>query len=190
MTVHPAYEKLKDIMELEVVQWGNTVGDGTVKGSTCQHGVPECKTMQIYACHKYTSTPDDHASFVECFDSTLMKAFPKGLPEGTVNTTFAEASLKGCATAMKVDYATLDKCSTSAEGAGYFAKEKAKTPSHTGVPFVSIDGAPIVYNSQNLTKNLVETICKAYKGRTPAACGKSNTTETEDFSYSSLITLA
>ena len=146
-------------MDLEVVQWGNTQGDGTVANSKCQHGPPECKTMMIYACNKYTTTADKHADFIECFDKTLMTAFPKGLPEGTVNTTFAVASLKACATAQGVDFATLDKCSTSSEGAGYFAKEKALTPGHKGVPFISVNGAPIVYDSATL--NLVDMICKA-----------------------------
>lgn len=178
MHVNPAYEKLKAIVDLDVVQWGNTQGDGTVQGSKCQHGPPECKTMMIYACNKYTTTPDKHADFIECFDSALMKAFPKGLPEGTVNTTFAVASLKACATAQGVDFAKLDQCSTSSEGAGYFAKEKAATPAHKGVPFISVNGAPIIYDSATL--NLVDTVCKAYAaaGGTspPAACNATNAT--------------
>jgi len=144
--------------------------------------------MMIYACNKYTSTSDAHAKFLECFDQALIKAFPKGLPEGTVNTTFAEATLKTCATSQGLDYDTLDKCSTSSEGAGYFAKEKALTPAHHGVPFVSINGGAVMYNSATL--DLVSEICKAYTGSPkPAACNKSLTVE-EDYSYTSLITLA
>lgn len=169
------------------MQWGNSMGDGTVNGTKCQHGPPECKTMMIYACNKYTSTPDKHAAFVECFDQTLMAAFPKGLPEGSVNMTFAEQGLKACSQKQGLDWDTLSKCSTSSEGAGYFAKEKTKTPAHQGVPFVSINGAPIVYNSQTL--NLIDEVCKAYKGSPkPAACSKVEAVE--DRSYNSLITLA
>ena len=111
---------------------------------------------------------DKHADFIECFDSALIKTFPKGLPEGTVNTTFAVATLKTCATAQGIDWATLDTCSASTEGAGYFAKEKTLTPPHKGVPFISLNGAPIVYDSATL--NLVDAICKAYTGTPPAAC--------------------
>lgn len=179
-------------MELELVQWGNANGDGTVKNTTCQHGIPECKTMMVYACNKYTATPAAHASFVECFDQILIKTFPKGLPEGTVNVTFAEASLKTCAAKLGLNYETLDKCATSSEGEGYFAKEKAKTPAHHGVPFVSINGGAIIYNSQSL--NLIDEVCKAYKGSVkPAACkSTSNSTlaDTSRYSYTSLATLA
>jgi len=180
-------------MELELVQWGNAQGDGTVKNTKCQHGIPECKTMMVYACNKYTATPAAHASFVECFDQVLIHAFPKGLPEGTVNLTFAEASLKGCATKQGLNYATLEECSTSSEGAGYFAKEKAKTPGHKGVPFVSINGGAIIYNSQSL--NLIDEVCKAYTGSVkPPACTKSPSNSTlaaaSPYSYSSILTLA
>lgn len=159
-------------MELELVQWGNSQGDGSVNGTTCQHGVPECKTMQIYACHKYTQNASAHASFVECFDQILIKTFPKGLPEGAVNLTFAEASLAVCAAKGGLAYKTLDTCATGKEGAGYMLKEKAKTPKHNGVPFVSINGAAIVYDSAKL--NLIASVCAAYKGSPkPAACSNA-----------------
>jgi len=187
--VWSTYQALGDILDLEIVQWGNTQGDGTVKNSKCQHGLPECKTMQIYACHKYTSTAAAHATFVDCFDNVLIKAFPKGLPEGTVNITFAEASLKQCAQKLGVDYNKLDKCSTSSEGEGYFQKEKALTPTHTGVPFVTINGGAVIYNSQTL--NLVQEVCNAYKGsKKPAACTSLNSTITDPDSYTSLLTPA
>lgn len=177
-------------MELELVQWGNSQGDGSVNGTKCQHGAPECRTMMIYACNKYTSTPAAHAQFVECFDQILIHTFPKGLPENTVNLTFADESLQTCAKQQGVDWATLDKCSTGPEGAGYFAQEKKKTPAHQGVPFVSINGAPIVYNSQTL--NLIDEVCKAYKGTNkPKACSAPTLDmKEEDYSYTSLLTRA
>lgn len=167
--MYSTFKALEDIIELDLVQWGNSMGDGTVNGTTCQHGVPECKTMQIYACHKYTSNATAHADFLECFDQILMKTFPKGLPEGAVNLTFAESSLAVCATQMGRDYKVLDKCATGPEGVGYFLKEKAKTPKHNGVPFISVNGAPIVYNSAKL--NMIKLVCDAYKGSPkPKAC--------------------
>jgi len=167
--VWSTFKALGDIMELDLVQWGNSQGDGTVKGTTCQHGPPECKTMAIYACHKYTHNTTAHAEFLECFDQILIKTFPKGLPEGAVNLTFAESSLSVCAAKQGIDYKTLNKCATGPEGAKYFAQEKAKTPKHTGVPFVSVNGAPILYNNGSL--NLIVEVCNAYKGSPkPKAC--------------------
>jgi len=144
--------------------------------------------MMVYACNKYTATAAAHATFVDCFDNVLIQAFPKGLPEGTVNITFAEASLKHCATKQSTNWTTLDACASGPEGEGYFAKEKALTPSHTGVPFVTINGGSVVYNSQSL--NLIELVCKAYKGSSkPAACNKSMQVEA-DYAYTSLMTSA
>lgn len=186
--VWSTYQALGDILDLELVQWGNAAGDGTIKNSTCQHGKPECFTMMMYACNKYTSTPAAHASFIACFDDILIQTFPKGLPEGTVNTTFAKATLKKCAVKQGVDYDAMAKCAISKEGEGYFAKEKALTPEHTGVPFVTINGGKVIYNSQTL--NLIQEVCKAYKGSDkPAACS-AEMVEEPDYSYTSLVTPA
>lgn len=164
------YEKLGDILDLEVVQWGNTLGDGTIKGTTCQHGPVECRVEMLYACNKYTASADSHAKFVKCFDDILIATFPHGLPEPSpVNLTFADASLQKCASQLGADYTQLDKCASGSQGEGYFAQEKAKTPAHRGVPFVTIDGGPILYNSATL--NLPVEVCKAYTGSPkPAAC--------------------
>mgnify|MGYP006134599059 CR=1 FL=1 len=186
--VWPTYSALKDIMDLEVVQWGNSMGDGTIKGTTCQHGAVECRTMMVYACDKYTATADKHAQYIKCYDDILMETFPAGLPEPSpVNMTFADASLKKCATQLGADWSALDTCASGSEGEGYFAKEKAKTPAHSGVPFVTIDGGAIIYNSQTL--NLITEVCKAYTGATkPAAC--STALQAERGAYTTLFTPA
>ena len=166
--VYPTLEALGDIMELEVVQWGNT--QNTSGTPTCQHGAMECHVMTVYACDKYTAaTPMDHANFVECFDKALMAAFPKGLPEPTpVNKTWADAAFSTCAAANKQDWKKLEACAAGDDGLQYFLQEGAKTPSHHAVPFVSINGGPIIYNSATL--NLKDEVCKAYTGTKPKAC--------------------
>jgi len=142
--------------------------------------------MRYYACSKYTA-PTTHLAFVECFDSTLITTFPKGLPAGTVNQTFAESTLKVCAGKGGLDYSALDSCTKSATGAEYFDKERALTPAHTGVPFVAINGGKPVYNSKDL--DLAAEVCKAYTGSPkPAACTKQ--AEVSPYAYTSLITPA
>jgi len=143
--------------------------------------------MKYYACSKYTATNAVHLGFVECFDSTLITSFPKGLPAGTVNETFAKATLKVCATKGGLDYSKLDACTQTSEGAGYFDKERVATPAHKGVPFVTINGGAPVYNSQTL--NLIDEVCKAYTGATkPAACNTQ--AEVSPDAYTSMISLA
>jgi len=188
--VWSTYQKLGDIVDLQLVQWGNTQGDGTIANTKCQHGPPECKTMMVYACNKYGAgaSADGHAKYVECFDQLLMKTFPAGLPEGSVNLTFAEYGLKTCATQLSLDYDALDECSSGPEGEKYFAMEGKKTPAHMGVPFVTINGGPILYNNQTL--NLITEVCKAYTGSPkPAACADAEL-ELSPYSYTSLMTPA
>jgi len=168
--VWSTYQKLTDIIDLEIVQWGNTLGDGTLQDTTCQHGAAECRVQRVYACNKYRTHADEHAKFVKCFDDLLLETFPAGLPEPSpVNRTFADASLHRCAKLGGFSYASLDKCASGAEGEGFFAREKAKTPAHRGVPFVALDGGAILYNSP--TFDLLAEVCKAYTGSPkPAAC--------------------
>ena len=167
--VWSTYQKLGDIVDIDVVMWGNAMGDP--KNATCQHGPVECRAMLVYGCSKYTADTKTHLSFIECFDSTLIKTFPKGLPPGTVNVSFADATLKACASAQGRDYAKLDTCAKGAEGAGYFAQEKAKTKPHSGVPALSINDGSVMYNSQTL--DLIAEVCKAYTGGDkPAACSE------------------
>lgn len=173
------YQKLRDIIDLEIVQWGNTLGDGTLQGTTCQHGAVECRVQRVYACNKYRTHADEHASFVKCFDDVLLQTFPAGLPEPSpVNRTFADAALHSCATQLHFSYAFLDRCASGAEGEGFFVREKVKTPAHRGVPFVTLDGGAILYNSPSL--DLLAEVCKAYMGSPkPAACTAPPSSEVE-----------
>ena len=93
-----------------------------------------------------------------------------GIPEGTVNQTFADSTLRSCAEQQGVDYDAITTCSEDADkGVEYFAAEAALTPAHTGVPFITLDDGEPVYNDGTL--DLVATICEAYKGIVkPSAC--------------------
>jgi len=187
--VWATYQKLKDIMEVpEVVEWGNAVGDGGAK-TTCQHGPVECTVMTTYACSKYKYSPSAliHLEFLHCFDSTLIQTFPKGLPPGTVNASFAATVFQECAESVKIDGAALKACAEGSEGQGYLAQEKAKTPTHMGVPFVILDDGPILYN--NATLNLPASVCLAYKGTKPAACS-AILDQASPYAYTSLMTMA
>jgi len=187
--VYATYQKLSSIMEVpEVVEWGNAMGDG---GDTtqCQHGAVECTVMKTYACskYKYSKSSKAHLEFLHCFDSTLIKTFPAGLPPGTVNASFAEKVISSCAGSLSMDATALTACAAGDEGKGYFAQEKTKTPTHTGVPFVTVNGGPILYNSQTL--NLPAEVCKAYTGTKPAVCAEYLQQESP-FAYTSFMTKA
>lgn len=142
--------------------------------------------MQYYACSKYTYPSATHLAFVECFDSTLITTFPKGLPAGTVNQTFAESTLASCATKGGLDWKAMQSCTQSSKGAGFLDQERVLTPAHKGVPFYVINGGAVVYNSQ--TTDLIAEVCKAYTGDKPAAC--NTVAEVSPYAYTSLMTAA
>ena len=187
--VWATYEKLSSIMEIpEVVEWGNAMGDGSA-ATQCQHGPVECTVMKTYACSKYKYSSDalTHLKFLHCFDSTLITTFPAGLPPGTVNASFAAKVIQMCASSLSMDSTALAACGAGDEGVAYFAQEKAKTPAHTGVPFVKINDGPILYNSATL--NLPASVCKAYNGTKPAACAGFLQQESP-FAFTSFMTMA
>jgi len=162
------YSLLRDIMTMEYVGWGNADGNGN-SSTVCQHGPVECLALRHFACAKYnTAGGDKPLDYVECFDHTLITTFPQGLPPGTVNASFAAKVLQSCASSVGVDWSTVHMCASTSVGDALFAKEKAKTPAHSGVPFVTLNDGPVILNSATL--NLVKSVCEAYTGVKPAAC--------------------
>jgi len=163
------YEALKDVMDLDVVFWGNA--QGPASKVTCQHGPPECRVQMVYACSKnlYPGV-DNYLPFAHCVDDTLIKMFPKGLPEGTVNMTLANSVMTQCAKTVGHDYAKLDACATGADGVKYIGEEMAKTPAHKGVPFWQIGDGAVTYPDQTNKEDLLKLVCDALTGTKPAAC--------------------
>ena len=150
--------------------------------------------MRHFSCAKYSpSTGGSILDYVECFDQTLITTFPSGLPPGTVNHTFATKVLEDCAAPSNYDWTEIHSCATSSAGDALVAKDKAETPAHKGVPFVTIDSGAVIYNSADL--NLITEVCKAYTGTKPAACSTAAVVTVEDQSeppsaYTGLTALA
>jgi len=164
------YEAVKDIMDLDVVFWGNANGNATKP--TCQHGPVECRLHSIYACSKniYAGI-GNWLPLVKCVDDTFIKTFPKGLPMGTVNMSFAKATAAACAKKVGQDWTKIDACSAGADGIKYLADEKSKTPPHPGVPFATINGGKVQCPAPG---NLIKAVCDAYTGSPkPPACLKT-----------------
>ena len=116
-----------------------------------------------------SAAKEDLAAYVECFDSTLIKTFPAGLPPGTVNQTFASTVLETCAGTSGYTWSDVHTCAMGSAGDSLVAKDAAKTPDHKGVPFVTLNDGPVIYNSATL--NLVKEVCAAYTGdNVPTEC--------------------
>ncbi|GMH98615.1 hypothetical protein TrVE_jg11943 [Triparma verrucosa] len=167
------YENLKDIVDAEVVMWGNAVGDPSqgADAVTCQHGEVECRGNLLFGCAK-NLYPDVNAqlSLIHCFDSALIVAFPAGLPSGAVNMTMMDDTVKACTTESDVnmDYDKLDECASGDDGLAYLSAEKDKTPGHSGVPFTVINDGDVVCPPPD---DLTAAVCEAYTGlKKPEAC--------------------
>lgn len=171
------YKAVKEIMDLDVVFWGNAGGNASKP--TCQHGPVECRLHSVYACSKnlYAGV-DNWLPLVKCVDDTFIKTFPKGLPMGTVNMSFADASAAKCAKTIGQDWAKIDACSTSQDGIKYLADEKGKTPPHPGVPFATINGGKVQCPAPG---NLIKAVCDAYTGSPkPPACSTAYPSSSSD----------
>lgn len=150
--------------------WGNARGPAA--NVTCQHGAPECRVQMVYACSKnlYPGV-DSYLPYIHCVDDTLIKLFPKGLPEGAVNLTTANKVLTECATTVGHDFAKLDACAKGPDGIKYIGAEMSKTPAHMGVPFWTINGGAVTYPNATNKEDLIKIVCAAYTGSPkPAAC--------------------
>lgn len=157
-------------MDLDVVFWGNARGPAS--NATCQHGPPECRVQMVYACSKnlYPGV-DNYLPFIHCVDDTLIKMFPKGLPEGTVNMTLANSVMTSCAKTVGHDFQKLDECAKGPDGIKYIGVEMSKTPQHKGVPFWQVNDGEITYPNSTNKEDLVKIVCDSYTGKTkPKAC--------------------
>ena len=100
----------RSIMEMDLVEWGNAQGDPTSGAFTCQHGPVECFSMKYQNCAKGLYNNDQYLRFVDCFDNTLIKTFPAGLPPNTVNQSFATRTMQACAGANNLAFSDIEKC--------------------------------------------------------------------------------
>jgi len=167
--LYPTYQKVKEIMDLNMYAYGNArywkKSDGSY-GFSCQHGGAECKTNMIISCFQHHSnSSDDNMEFVNCM----------------VGQSHPVNSAPMCAGKTSVPWATVNTCVTTSEGGevevAVAEKTAALNPPHKWVPWTVVDG------SSNMTdacqRNLLKVVCDKYTGSSkPAACDE--VTETEE----------
>ncbi|KNA10877.1 hypothetical protein SOVF_140330 [Spinacia oleracea] len=147
-----------DIVDLRLFPWGNA--KLTSKNSfTCQHGPHECLLNTVEACaiHAWPNL-DDHFPFINCVES---RAY-----EGKYykwETCFKELGL---------DPEPVNVCYKGEEGKKldlkYAALTAALEPPHEYVPWVVVEGQPLLEDYENF----ISYVCKAYKGPQPSACNE------------------
>lgn len=156
----PTYEKMSDIMEVNLIPFGKAVEQVHRDGSRvfyCHHGPPECFGNTIQACaiklHPDTKT---HLSYINCMESYFTPS-----RAGTM-----------CARRSSVDYSSILNCANGPDGNEYMHEMAAATrslnPPLNFVPWIVVNDVFSDAVQRQALDDLAGVICTFYKGRTSA----------------------
>ncbi|EOA18969.1 hypothetical protein CARUB_v10007604mg [Capsella rubella] len=145
---------LYTITDLKLFPFGNA-HVSTNLTITCQHGEEECKLNALEACAIRTwPNPKLHYKFIQCVEKDTNKW------ETCVKRSRYEKAIKDCYNGDLSKKLILE----------YAKQTMSLKPKHEYVPWVTLNGKPLYDNYDNL----VEQICKVYKGKAiPKICNSS-----------------
>jgi interferon gamma-inducible protein 30 len=165
----PTYDQLgSQVMNVQVVVFGNARIDLTNKTVQCQHGEAECDVNSYDQCavdiYPY---PDRYLPYMTCLFNSL--------PMGRQSEPFSKAVFTSCARHAVLDAQVLQDCRDDPERAWELQKQAAaKSPSQLNhVPWVELNGT---YMDEEQT-DLLTSVCQLYteSGGSHPACGNSHT---------------
>jgi interferon gamma-inducible protein 30 len=166
----PTFGKLGDIMDLDLIVFGNAKLDVENAKLECQHGFGECDANAYQLCARDIYP---FANMYIPFDACLFKS----LPMGHHDDPFAPNLFANCARLTALDWNALVSCHADERHVWELQLAAAlDTPSyHNYVPWVEIDGQHI--DEDNV--DLLSAICDAYNrtggdySRVVEACAES-----------------
>ncbi|KAJ8408358.1 hypothetical protein AAFF_G00257720 [Aldrovandia affinis] len=157
----PTWVLLSDIMDVELVPFGNAVESGS-EGKyvfECQHGEPECQGNMIETC--IMELVEDMAfPIIFCMESS----------------SDVLGSAQACLQlyAPTVTWETIMTCVKGDQGNKLMHANaqmtNALTPAHTYVPWVTFDGVHTDDLESRAMSSLFTLVCSLYKGGKPPAC--------------------
>jgi interferon, gamma-inducible protein 30 len=133
--LYDAFHKLgPDVMELNVVPFGNAQLDEQSHMVTCQHGVGECDANSWEQCAIEQTIPKVYMEFLNCLEHSL--------PMGEAQQAFPDSIFLGCAAVTDdLDDSALQKCHDNPMMQWQLQKQFAEaTPEHNYVPWVLVNG--------------------------------------------------
>ncbi|OEL29558.1 Gamma-interferon-inducible lysosomal thiol reductase [Dichanthelium oligosanthes] len=147
---------LRDAVDLTLVPYGNARvrAGGEI---SCQHGPYECLLNTVEAC-AIDAWPDldVHFRFIYCVEDLVVKRQYK--------------EWESCFEKLELDPKPVTECYKSEQGhkldLKYANQTDALVPPHRYVPWVVVDGQPLLEDYENFEAY----ICKAYKGSPPKVC--------------------
>ncbi|KAJ3703135.1 hypothetical protein LUZ61_006840 [Rhynchospora tenuis] len=147
---------LISIIDLHLVPYGNAMvtSDGSI---ICQHGTGECLLNAIEACAiKVWPDVQQHFPFIQCVEKSVEAREENGW--------------KSCFQATGLSSDPIVNCYNSGYGQQlefqYAQETNSLQPPHQFVPWVLVNGKPILEDYENLE----HYVCKAYKGALPKVC--------------------
>ncbi|KAK3151333.1 hypothetical protein QOZ80_3AG0244520 [Eleusine coracana subsp. coracana] len=147
---------LIDAVDLRLVPYGNA-HVGSNSEISCQHGEYECFLNTVEAC-AIDAWPElnKHFKFIYCVEDLVMKR--------------QQREWESCFAKLGFDPTPVTKCYKSDRGhkleLKYANLTDALVPPHRYVPWVVVDGQPLLEDYENFEAY----ICKAYKGSPLKAC--------------------
>ena len=140
------------ITDIDMVAFGNAkVISRDPPTFQCQHEEKECYGNMVELC-AIQRFPKRYWDFVVCEEKQL---------------DFSEDGIVACACEGDIEPAEILECMESGEGARLHLEAADRTPDHTYVPYVLVDGKELDDPS-----NLVKMVCEAFEGKKPKSCAK------------------
>jgi interferon gamma-inducible protein 30 len=167
----PTYDQLgSEVMDLEIVVFGNARIDLANKTLQCQHGEAECDANSYDQCavdiYPY---PDRYLPYLTCLFNSL--------PMGRRSEPYPKAVFASCARHAALDAHALQQCRVNSERVWELQKQAAaKSPSELNhVPWVELNGD---YMDEEQA-DLLTSVCQLYmeSGGSHPACGTSSQRE-------------
>lgn len=163
---YPTFQKVGQIMEVILVPYGNAQESryGDEWRFTCQHGEAECVGNLIETCAiSILQNATSYFPFIHCLESTIAGYDPVSAAEQ-------------CASQFGIDFSSIDKCHSSAQGNALehemALKTNALNPPHYFVPWITLNGKHTDEIQNEATFDLLGLVCDTYQGTKPDACQK------------------
>ena len=152
---------LSQVMDLQVVVFGNSKLDTAAQTVTCQHGAAECDADVYQQCAIDNFIyPSRYLPFLACLFETL----PMGHAESPYDTSY----FIHCAVRSALDFRSLQACRAK-DAWAMQVQSAAKTPAdHDHVPWVVVDGVHVSEDDTHLSEVVCEVLEK--KGGESSYC--------------------
>jgi interferon, gamma-inducible protein 30 len=150
--VLPTFDLLKDIMDLNLVVFGNANIDTSTASVTCQHGPAECDANAYQLCAR-DAFP--FAARYVPFDACLFES----LPMGHRDNLFDPKVFADCARQTALDWDAIRDCHNDIDVWELQSDAAAKTPPyHKYVPWVEVNGRHLDEEKEEL----LLAVCESY----------------------------